>query len=158
MICVQSVMICISLIFIIGILGSEGDANTTWTKSLRAFTVTIFSIFLIAYIIVMTILLTRLQKYFPKFYLKERGKIYTTCGIIILSIVSRVSSNVFLFLFQDSVNESYAQGTWLYPGYQLFSCLFASLFPLAAIIISLLYAVNHKKRMVNIAMKVNPDY
>lgn len=96
-------------------------------------------------------LTSRLKRYFPKFYLKEKPKIRLTTGIILLSIISRISMNVFLYLFQASIDESYSIGSWLYPGYQLLSSFMSSLFPIAAIIGSLLYAITHKKRMVSVA-------
>ncbi len=45
------------------------------------------------------------------------------------------------------MNESYSNGSLLYPMYQLCSSLLSSLLPLAAIIISLMYAMNQKKRL-----------
>ena len=41
---------------------------------------------------------------------------------------------------------SYDKNTWVFPLYQLINALTASLFPLGATIISLLYALNQKER------------
>jgi hypothetical protein len=111
----------------------------------------VFSLFLCVYLAVLYTLISRLKRYFPKFYLKERGKLIMTNGVIIMSILSRISMNLFLYLFQEEINESYGSGTWLYPVYQILSSFLSSLFPLAAIIASLIYAINHKKRMVHIS-------
>ena len=117
LIATQSGMITICMIMIIGILSSEGGSSTNqeWFKALRGFTVTVFSIFLIVYVFVLYILTSRLKRYFPKFYLKERPKILTSNGVIIISIVTRISVNIFIYLFQEEMDISYGSGTWFYP-------------------------------------------
>ena len=52
-----------------------------------------FAIFLVVYTSVLFFLSSRLKKYFPKFYEKERLKIFLATGIIILAIVSRITVN-----------------------------------------------------------------
>lgn len=152
---VQTCMIILTVIIAAGIVGIEGgtDTNLLFIEASRIYLITTFSVFLVVYIIVLYLLTTRLKRYFPKFYLKERNKIFTSNGVIILSIVSRISMNIFVFFNQHELDLSYNEGTWFFPLYQLFSCFFSSLFPLAAIIVSLMYAINHKTRMVNFSQR-----
>ena len=51
----------------------------------------IFLLFLIAYLIILSLLTTRLKKQYPKFYEKERKSIVITNSIIIASILLRIS-------------------------------------------------------------------
>lgn len=148
-------MVTISSILIIGIISSDGGSkeNQTWIKALRIYTITTFSLFLVFYIGVLYLLTSRLHKYFPKFYLKERDKIFLTNGVIILSLIARIIMNIFIFFFMQAINESSAEGTWLFPAYQLCSSILSSLLPIGAIIVSTMYAINHKKRMFNVAAK-----
>lgn len=103
----------------VGILATEGgsDSNTMWVKTLKYYTISLFTLFLVIYIIILYMLTTRLKRYFPKFYLKESTKIYTSNGIIIFSIVSRISVNVYSTIYQSEMDISYGAGTWFYPLY-----------------------------------------
>jgi hypothetical protein len=49
------------------------------------------------------------------------------------------------------MNISYGNGDWFYPAYQLCSSLLASLMPLTAIILSLLYAMRQKRKIMRLA-------
>ena len=101
-----------------------------------------FAIFLVVYISVLLFLSRRLKKYFPKFFEKERLKIFLATGIIIISIVSRITVNTWLLYHSQDIDDSLNNGDWLYPGYQLITSLFATFFPLAATVGSLLYALS----------------
>jgi len=141
-------MIVTSTTILIGILTTDGGTtvNIKWLRFLRLFTVTTFSAFLLVYIGVLYLLTSRLMLYFPKFYLKERKSIFLTTGIIIFSIFARILNNIMLFFFQHEIDESYDHATWLFPMINLTSSIFASLFPIAAVLISFNYALTHKKR------------
>ena len=95
-------------------------------------------------------MIRRLKRYFPSFYKKESTKIYIASISVIVSIVFRIGINVMYSI--DSLNSaldiSYADDTWLFPITQLITMLFASLFPIASVIYSLMYAISHKKRMI----------
>lgn len=114
-----------------------------------------FAVFLIVYLSVLFILTRRLQKYFPKFFEKERLKIILTNGIIVIAIVSRVSVNIWYLNHLQDIDISFNEGTWLFPIYQLITSIFASLFPLAATVVSLLYAVSQKRKMFKVDHKRN---
>jgi hypothetical protein len=158
LISVQTIVITISLVFMTGLLVTPAftDLNNEFISSQKIYTIVTFSTFLLVYLSVLIILRGRLKKYFPRFYAKESQKILLSNGIIIVSIISRICANIFTFLFQEEINDSYGKGTWFYPLYQLFSSFFASLFPLAAIIVSLMYAVNQKKRIVTVSERISP--
>ena len=102
------------------------------------------------YTAVLILLIRRLKRYFPSFYKKESTKIYIASISVIVSIVFRIGINVMYSI--DSLNSaldiSYADDTWLFPITQLITMLFASLFPIASVIYSLMYAISHKKRMI----------
>lgn len=116
-----------------------------------------FALFLIIYIVVLTLLIKRLKQHFPTFYLKERTQIYVASISVIVSIIARIGINV-LYSFDsviDALDESYAADTWLFPLSQLFVILFASLFPIGSVTYSLIYALTHKKRMMKKSTRVN---
>jgi uncharacterized membrane protein YqhA len=138
-----STMVLASVVFISGVLASEAGtkANWHWLNSLRYYTVFTFSAFLLVYCLALGVLTSRLSRHFPNFYSKQRGKILLSNGCIILSLLARITVNIFLAVSQTSIDDSYNKATWFFPLYQLFSCLFASLFPIAAIITSLMYTV-----------------
>ena len=48
----------------------------------------------------------------------------------------------------DALNQSFEDDTWLFPISQAISTLLASIFPIASIIYSLMYAITHKKRLI----------
>ena len=54
---------------------------------------------------------------------------------------------------RDKIDDSYNKNTWLFPNYQLVNAFTASIFPLAATILSLMYALNQKKRQFNVDAK-----
>ena len=56
--------------------------------------IAMFGLFLVVYTTILFVLSRRLKKYFPKFYEKERLKIFVANGIIILAIITRVSVNL----------------------------------------------------------------
>jgi hypothetical protein len=103
--------------------------------------IAMFGLFFVVYTSVLFVLSRRLKKYFPKFYEKESLKIFVANGIIILAIVSRVSVNLWYLNHLQDIEDSSADGSWLYPAYQLITSLFATFFPLAATVVSLLYAL-----------------
>lgn len=112
-----------------------------------------FAVFLIIYLSVLFILTRRLQMYFPKFFEKERLKIIVSNGIISIAIISRVTVNIWYLNHLQDIEDSFNDGTWLYPIYQLITSLFATFFPLAATVVSLLYAVSQKRRMFKVDSK-----
>lgn len=117
------------------------DAITNVKLASRYSIIAMFGLFLVVYISVLFVLSRRLKTYFPKFYEKERLKIFVANGIIILAIVSRVTVNLWYLNHLQDIEDSAEDGSWLYPGYQLITSLFATFFPLAATVVSLLYAL-----------------
>jgi hypothetical protein len=65
-----------------------------WRKFQQISNSLIFLLFLIAYLIILSLLTTRLKKQYPKFYQKERKSIFITNSIIILSILLRITINI----------------------------------------------------------------
>lgn len=111
------------------------------------FTVSVFSCFLVFYVTVSIILTYRLKQHFPKFYKKEKKSLFISMGIIIFSIIARILLNVLLAQIKDAMDDSYNQSTWLFPFVYFISSIFASLLPLSAIIVSLMYAVKQKEKI-----------
>jgi hypothetical protein len=114
------------------------------------FIVSSFGLFLIAYIVVLTLLTSRLKRFFPSFYEKEKSKIYLASLSIIVSITARI---FFVILYEiDSLaktfDDSYRENTLLWPIVQFLTAIFTSLVPIGSIIYSLMYAITHKKRMI----------
>lgn len=100
---------------------------------------TIFSIFLVIYIIILRLLTTRLKKEYPKFYFKERKIIIVANSMIIISIIFRIILNICYAIdsFNDSINKSIEKKTWFFPIVQLISVLIINLMPIAAILYQL---------------------
>jgi hypothetical protein len=65
-----------------------------WMKFQKVTISLIFLLFFIAYIIILSLLTTRLKMHYPKFYQKERKSIVITNSIIILSILLRITINI----------------------------------------------------------------
>ena len=115
----------------------------------------LFLVFLILYICTLILLTKRLKKFFPSFYLKEKKQLYMASFSIIFSIIARIFIN-YIYSIQsvwDALQDSYIKNTWAFPISQMCSVIFASLFPMASIIYSLMYAITHKKRMISKAKK-----
>lgn len=163
LIAVQAFVILSSLVFIVGIIVTSErideipPANLKWRNADYLFIYSTFTLFLIVYIVVLTLLIKRLKLHFPAFYLKEKKQIYIASLSVIVSLVARIAINV-LYSF-DAVNEaldnSFEADGWLFPMSQLFVILFASLFPIASVMYSLRYALTHKKRMMKKSRKAN---
>jgi hypothetical protein len=81
----------------IGVLAIDGEEKSSvyLLKTLKYLVIGLFSVFLVVYILVLYKLTSRLRRYFPKFYLKEKRKIFTSNGVIIVSIIARISTNIF---------------------------------------------------------------
>lgn len=60
----------------------------------------IFLLFIIANIIIMSMLTTRLKSQFPKFYQKERKSIVITNSIIIVTILVRITLSI-IYSYDD---------------------------------------------------------
>ena len=105
-----------------------------WIKFQRISNSLIFLLFLIAYIIILNLLTTRLKTKYPKFFQKERKSIVITNSIIILSILLRITLNIVysnddvIEAFQSSVKH----GTWFFPISQFLIMMIASLMPISA--------------------------
>ena len=104
--------------------------------------ITMFTIFLFVYVSVLFILSKRLKKYFPKFFEKEKIKIFFANGMIIIAIISRITVNLWYLNHLVDIDDSFYNGTWLYPMYQLITSVLATFFPLGATVASLLYALS----------------
>jgi hypothetical protein len=120
LIVVQMIVIIFHMVVIIGEnlttpYGSE--ANKVWIKVARYSTIGWFSLFLVVYLAVFFILTRRLKQYFPKFYEKERMKIFVANGCIILAIIMRILLNIWYLNNMQEVNDSYNNNTWLFPMY-----------------------------------------
>jgi magnesium-transporting ATPase (P-type) len=151
---VQGVVLTFFVVVWIGENTTIGsDANPKWLKFSRYTTIGIFSWFLVVYLGVQLVLTKRVRLYFPKFYKQEKLNIVFATGAILVAIVSRVASNIWYIYNSDKINDSYNKNTWLFPNYQLVNAFTASIFPLAATILSLLYALNQKKKQFNVDAK-----
>lgn len=114
------------------------------------FTVAIFSIFFLTYIVVLRILTQKLSAHYPQFYLREKHSIYLSTCTIIIALSLRIGINLMLNFdgVWDALQDSFAHNTWLYPVYFSFTDLIASLIPLGCTLYSLLQMVRHRRHMV----------
>lgn len=162
MVVIQSLVIVVSSVFVIGILATSvktqedsTDSNDDWKRADYLFIYSTFTLFLIVYVAVLIMLVKRLKRHFPSFYLKERKQILIASVSVIISLVARIGINI-LYSFDsvnDALDDSYTEDTWLFPISQLIVILLASLFPIASVIYSLMYALTHKKRMMKKSKK-----
>ncbi len=109
-----------------------------------------FGILLVVYLGVFALLINRLKRFFPQFYLRERKQIFITSSAVIISILTRIFMG-FLYSVPSiahEFDESTLHDTWLFPFATFLTLFVASLFPIASIIYSLMYAITHKKRMI----------
>jgi hypothetical protein len=91
--------------------------NKFWLTMSRYSTIGLFSLFLLVYILVLVVLSRRLKKYFPKFFQQEKFKIILATGAIVLAIVSRIATNIWLINNVEEINNSFDDNSWLYPAY-----------------------------------------
>jgi hypothetical protein len=107
---VQAFVILSSLVFIIGIgatserIDDTPPANLKWKNADYLFIYSTFTLFLIVYIVVLTLLIKRLKQHFPAFYQKEKTQIYIASVSVIVSLVARIGINI-LYSF-DAVNDA----------------------------------------------------
>ena len=66
------------------------DANVIWIKVFRDVVNSFYIIFLVAYIITLTILRHQLQKYFPHYYQMQKRKLAITSFSLIISISAKI--------------------------------------------------------------------
>ena len=107
-----------------------------WMKFQKVTISLIFLLFFIAYIIILSLLTTRLKMHYPKFYQKERTSIVITNAIIIVSILLRITLNI-VYSIDEVYNiliSSINNGSWLYPISQILTMLIASLMPISAVL------------------------
>ena len=108
----------IAKILEVGFTKGENSLDLQYLKKFeRISNSLIFFIFLIAYIIILSLLTTRLKTQYPKFYQKERKSIVIINSIIIVSILLRITLNI-LHSIDDVLKAeklSFSNGTWLYP-------------------------------------------
>ena len=152
-------MICSFITFVTSMCATvDYKKNETFDKIENAefyFIVVSFALFLVAYVAVFYLLTSRLKRFFPSFFAKERSQLYLAATSIIVSIAARI---LFVILYEiDSLSqdfdESYRENTWLWPVMQFLTVMVASLMPIASIIYSLMYAITHKKRMIKKALR-----
>lgn len=157
LIALQSLIVIVSLIFVTAIIVTSpanhkepSELNDQLQDGQFIFISSSFGAFLVIYSIVLYLLLTRLKRYFPGFYTKEKKQILFASVSVIVSIIARMGINI--VYSNDEVNEalniSFRDDTWLFPVSQFVSLFMASIFPIASIIYSLMYAITHKKRLI----------
>jgi len=105
--------------------------------------------FLIIYIVNFFILTSRLRRYFKNFYEQEKSRIITLNICIILSIIARMVVNNYMAdpeIF-DKLNASTEKDEWYGPLIIAASNLISSILPLAALLYSLLHAIEQKEEI-----------
>jgi hypothetical protein len=125
LITVQSVIVVVSLTFIVIIIATsptsskdpEIEVNGDWMQAQYYFIISTFGLLLLVYVTVLTLLVARLKKYYPQFFKRERKQIYFASISVIVSIIARMTINIVYSI--DSVNEaleeSFREDTWLFP-------------------------------------------
>eukprot|EP00347_Sterkiella_histriomuscorum_P009766 403339976 len=115
---------------------------------LSLFITVLFALILLAYVIVHVLLIRRLKKFYPNFYQREKRKIMISLLSIITSLTCRIVINaIMMFDFNDLLNESFENGTWLFPIHQFIICTFGFVTPIGSITYSLMYGLSHRERM-----------
>jgi hypothetical protein len=149
---VQLAVLASSLTFIVLLLvyGGENSDSKEYrliTSMQGKFIISTFGLYLCIYLIVLTLLTSQMKKTYPRFYMRERGRIFLATISIIISISARMVFNFTWFLqsVQDALHHSILNNTWLYPTYQFMNMLCASFLPISSTIYSLMYMVTHKK-------------
>jgi hypothetical protein len=105
--------------------------------------------FLIIYIVNFFILTSRLRRYFKNFYEQEKSRIITLNICIILSIIARMVVNNYMAdpeIF-DKLNASTEKDEWYGPLIIAASNLISSILPIAALLYSLLHAIEQKEEI-----------
>jgi hypothetical protein len=87
--------------FTIWLIPPESKVNLHFRMASRYFIIASFAAFLVVYLTVLYKLMNRLQAYFPKFFLRERNKIVVANGTIIVSIISRITVNLWYLGHMD---------------------------------------------------------
>lgn len=77
-----------------------------WTKARNLFVSIVFTVFFFIYAIVFLRLILQLQQHFPNFFIKEKGRLYSLGGIIMFSIVCRMSTSLVYGLLYVEILES----------------------------------------------------
>jgi hypothetical protein len=112
---------------ILHIIASKYDEKSEFYERIedgrRTYVVVAFGVFLGVYVIALMFLVLNLKQGYPKFYLRERTRIFITSSFIILSLMSRVILNVILqqdWIRQRLIESAY-DNTWFYPVVQVIS-------------------------------------
>lgn len=153
----QVVYVALSLTLMVGVMATASvsitpsDSNTKWMNVQYLFISATFGSFLIAYSLAFLLLISRLRRHFPAFYKNERTKLFIASTSIVISIIARMAINAVYSVesINTELDQSFKQGTWLFPLVNFLSMVVASLFPIGSIIYSLMYAITHKKRMIS---------
>ena len=107
LIIVQSIVICSFITFIASICATV-NYKETYDKIKNAesyFIVVSFALFLVAYVAVFYLLTSRLKRFYPSFFAKERSKLYLAASSIIVSIAARI---LFVILYDiDSLEQAF---------------------------------------------------
>ena len=127
-------------------------SGSNWRDFLRHSIIALFTLFLVLYICVLIVLVLRLKKYFPKYFMKEKGKIIISTGGISVAIITRISTNIWYSYCKEDFNVSYNTNTWLFPIYQMINAITVST-PLGTTLISMIYAYRQKKKLMNLENK-----
>ena len=120
-----------------------------WLLARSILVIILAGCFLVIYIINFFVLRSRLIRFFPSFYQQEKSRIITLNVCIILSIIARLVVSI-IFTEQgilDIINESAKNDTWKGPFILAFSNLISSLLPIAALLYSLLHAIDQKEEI-----------
>ena len=87
-------VIFMTFFFTIWLTHPDSQINLHFRRASRYSVIALFASFFIVYVTVLFILIKSLKRYFPKFYLKEKNKILIANGSIIISIISRITVNL----------------------------------------------------------------
>jgi hypothetical protein len=108
-----------------------------------------FGLFLLAYVILFTILVIRLKRKFPIFFATEKKRIYTISSLIIISLIARVIFQAIYgiraVLDQFYLSEYYR--TWFAPIMVLLSISLGIYLPLGAMLYSLSHSLSSKRKI-----------
>lgn len=108
---VQSLIVATSLTFSIAIIATSPDTekddsstNDAWQNAQFLFISSTFGIFLMVYTLVLILLISRLKRYFPHFYKKEKRQIFLASVSVMVSILARMAINIVYSI--DSVDKA----------------------------------------------------
>jgi hypothetical protein len=87
----QTIVLISYIVFIIGnLVSNDTETNDKWFEIKSSYTSAAFGLFLISYIYLFILLVTRLKRKFPNFFESEKRRIYLISSLIIIGLIAKI--------------------------------------------------------------------